>query len=43
MLTGRKEETPLAAQVAAVGYIIYGTADVKIGNPFVTGLPILIQ
>jgi hypothetical protein len=43
MLTRRKEKTPLAAQIAAIGHIIYGTADIKAGNFSVSFVPFFIQ
>jgi len=38
-----KKETTLAAQIAAVGQIIYGTADIEAGNPSITVVPAGIQ
>jgi hypothetical protein len=43
MLSRRKEKTTLAAQIAAVGYIIYGTADIKAGNSSVSFVPFFIK
>jgi hypothetical protein len=42
MLSRRKEKTPLAAQIAAIGYIIYGTADIKTGDFPVSFVPFFI-
>jgi hypothetical protein len=43
MFAGRKKETPLAAQIAAVGQIIDGTADIETGDPSITVMPVFIQ
>jgi hypothetical protein len=43
MFVGRKEETALAAQIALIGHIIDGTADIQTGYLFVTLMPCLIQ
>jgi hypothetical protein len=43
MFSRRKEKTALAAQITAVGHIVYGTANVKIGNSSVSFMPVFIQ
>jgi hypothetical protein len=43
MLTGRKEKTALAAQIAAVGHIVYGTPNIKSRYSFITIIPFFIQ
>jgi len=43
MFTRRKEKAPLAAQIAAVGHIVNGTADIQTGNPSVSLVPLFIQ
>jgi hypothetical protein len=43
MFAGGKKETPLAAQVAAIGYIIDGTADIELGNFFISLIPVVIE
>jgi hypothetical protein len=43
MFIGREKETSPAAQVALIGDIIDGTADIQMGNPFITLVPVFIQ
>jgi hypothetical protein len=42
MFARRKEKTALATQIAAVGYIVYGTANIKAGNSSVSFVPVFI-
>jgi hypothetical protein len=43
VLTGRKEKAALAAQVAAVGHIVNGTAEIELGNFLIPLVPMVIQ
>jgi hypothetical protein len=43
MFVRRKEETTPASQIALVGHIINGTADIEAGDPFISLIPFFIQ
>jgi hypothetical protein len=42
MFFRRKEKTALATQIATIGHIVYGTADVKAGNSPISFVPVFI-
>jgi hypothetical protein len=43
MFVGREEETAAATQIASIGHIIDGTADIQTGYLSVTFMPCLVQ
>jgi len=43
VLAGGEEEAALAAQVAAIGDIVDGTADIELRYPLVSFIPVVIE
>jgi hypothetical protein len=43
VFAGGKEETPFTAQIAAIGHIIDGTADIEPGDVFISLIPMVIE